>query len=258
MFYYSLMRGTSRHSLIRPLHRDLPHGAPFDVATLAAMGVSAKQAARYVESGWLIRLGQGVYAFPSDKLDASGCILLLQKKVTGLHVAGKSALALQGVRHNVGVRATWVLWGDQRFTLPEWFTTRFPARYVHSKLFDWKRTSLNQETITTPVGSIEHLKVSVPERAVLELLSEGGIHQDLEEARNLFDGLRNLRTDVLGQLLSCCTSVKTVRLFLSWARETELLDVDQLLQKYKVKAGSKSRWISRLKDGTLLTLKPHG
>jgi hypothetical protein len=258
MLNYSPMRGTSRHSLIRPLHTELPHGAPFDVATLATKGVSAKQAARYVESGWLIRLGQGVYAFPSDKLDVLGCILLLQKKVTGLHVAGKSAMALHGVRHNVRVRETWVLWGDQRFTLPEWFTARIPARYIHSKLFDWRHLSLNQDTITTPVGNLEHLKVSVPERAVLEMLSEVGIHQDLEEARNLFDGLRNLRTDVLGELLSCCTSVKTVRLFLFWARETGLLDVDQLLKNYKVKAGSKSRWMSRLKDGTLLTLKPHG
>jgi hypothetical protein len=104
---------------------------------------------------------------------------------------------------------------------------------------------------------LEHLKVSVPERAVLELLSEIGTHQDLEEARNLFDGLRNLRSDILGRLLACCASVKTVRLFLSWARETGIVDVDQLLKTHKISTGSKSRWISRMKDGTLLTLK-HG
>jgi hypothetical protein len=102
---------------------------------------------------------------------------------------------------------------------------------------------------------LENLKVSVPERAVLELLSQVGIHQDLEEARNLFDGLRNLRTELLGRLLACCTSVKVVRLFLTWARETSVVDVDQLLKEHKIKAGSKSRWITRLKDGTLLTLK---
>jgi hypothetical protein len=95
----------------------------------------------------------------------------------------------------------------------------------------------------------------VPERAVLELLSEVGTHQDLEEARNLFDGLRNLRIDVLGKLLASCTSVKTIRLFLTWARETSVVDVDRLLESQKIKTGSKSRWITRLKDGTLLTLK---
>jgi len=251
------MRGISRHSLIRPLHAELPHGAPFDVQILAHIGVSAKQAARYVESGWLVRLGQGVYAYPADKLEAQGCILLLQKKANGLHVGGKSALALHGVRHNLEARESWILWGDQRFTLPIWFTSRFPARYIHSRLFDWKHGALNDATITTPVGSTDHLKVSVPERAILELLSEVGIHQDLEEARNLFDGLRNLRVGVLGRLLSCCTSVKTVRLFLSWARETEVVDTEQLLREHSVNTGSKSRWISRLKDGTLLTLKNH-
>ena len=257
MLYYSPMRVISRHSLIRQLYVTLPHGAPFDVHVLKDQKISPKQAARYVESGWLVRLGQGVYGFPSDKLDAPGCILLLQKKSPGLHVGGRSALALHGVRHNLGTHESWTLWGDRRFLLPEWFTSRFSARYVHTRLFAWKPTSLNAETVSTPVGVLDNLKVSVPERALLELLSEVGLHQDLEEARNLFDGLRNLRTDILGRLLSSCTSVKTVRLFLSWARETGIVDVDQLMKAHKIPTGSKSRWISRMKDGNLLTLK-HG
>jgi len=253
------MRGITRHSLIKPLHVELPHGAPFDVKALMHKGVSAKRAARSVQSGWIVRLGHGVYAFPSDKLDAPGCILLLQNRVLGLHVGGKSALALHGIRHNLGARELWILWGDRRFILPEWFTSHFPARYIHAKLFDWKNhPSLDEETISTPVGVTEHLRVSVPERAILELLSEVGTHQDLEEARNLFDGLRNLRLQALGRLLSACTSVKTVRLFLTWGRETGVVDVDQLIKEHTILSGSKSRWMSRLKDGTLLTLKPHG
>ena len=92
---------------------------------------------------------------------------------------------------------------------------------------------------------------------ILELLFEAGTREDIEEARNLFEGLRNLRTEVLGHLLNSCTSVKTVRLFLSWAREIGVVDVEQLLKAHKIPTGSKSRWISRMKDGTLLTLK-HG
>src|SRR3546814_6701187 len=76
----------------------------------------------------------------------------------------------------------------------------------------------------------------------------------LEEARNIFDGLRSPRKDLLGQLLSCCTSVKAVRLFLTWARETSLVDVDALLERYPVRTGSNTRWMSRLDDGTLLSL----
>lgn len=251
------MRGLSRRSLIQPLHSALPHGEPFDVAVLKRVGVSAKQAARYVESGWLVRLGHGVYSFAGDELDLHSCIKLMQTTVNGLHVAGKSALALQGIRHNLG-RERILLWGDSRFELPEWFTSRFPARYSYSKLFDWPNETLSKKSLTTPPGVTKNLKVSVPERAVLEMLSEVGNQQGMEEARNLFDGLRNLRQDTLGDLLACCTSVKAVRLFLTWARETQVVEVDTLLQNYTLPVGSDKRWISRLKDGTLLSLKPHG
>ena len=35
-------------------------------------------------------------------------------------------------------------------------------------------------------------------------------------------------------------------------------DVDNLLSQYPVRVGSSTRWMSRLDDGTLLSLKPHG
>lgn len=175
-----------------------------------------------------------------------------------LHIGGKSALALQGVRHNLGSRETWVLWGDRRYALPAWFTSRFLARYCHARLFDWQDPALATKTLTTPPDMPDAIEMACPERAVLEMLYEVGVKQSLEEARNLFDGLRSPRKEVLGQLLSCCTSVKAVRLFLTYARETKLVDVDALLSEYPVRTGSASRWMSRLDDGTLLSLRPHG
>lgn len=255
---YSIMERVSRHSLIKTLYSALPHGVPFDVEILRTLGISAKQAAQYVESGWLFRLGHGVYSFPGDNLTVHGSIKLLQTHVTGLHVAGRSALALQGVRHNLGSRERMLLWGDVRFVLPEWFLTRFPARYSHVRLFEWKDSSFSGESLATPPGVTEGLQVSIPERAVLEMLSEVGRHQGLEDARNVFEGFRSPRAEVLGKLLACCTSVKAVRLFLSWARETKVVDVDQLRAHFKLPVGSENRWIGRLKDGTLLTLKPYG
>ncbi len=231
---------------------------PFDLATLARQGVSANLAAHYAEVGWLVRLGQGVYAFPADEPSAHGAIKFLQTRVTGLHVAGKSALALHGVRHNLAPREQLVLWGDVRFALPAWFTSRFPARYVSAGLFDWPDKALAAKSLTTPPGVIDGLRVSAPERAVLELLYDVGTHQGLEEARNLFESLNNPRKEMLGRLLVCCTSVKTVRLLLTWARETKLVDVEALQQQYTLPVGSDKRWMTRMKDGTLLSLKPHG
>lgn len=90
------------------------------------------------------------------------------------------------------------------------------------------------------------------------MLYDVGAKQSLEEARNLFDGLRSPRKALLGRLLSSCTNIKTVRLFLTWARETDLVDVDTLLAQHSIPTGSGKRWMSRLEDGTLLSLKPHG
>ena len=225
---------------------------------LETFGVSPKLAARYAESGWLVRLGHGVYAYPNDNFDARGALQLLQERVAGLHIGGKSSLALQGVRHNLAPRETLVLWGEARFALPAWFTTRFPARYVNARLFDWPDDDLASKTLHTPPGQPAGLRVAVPERAVLELLYDTGTRESLEESRNLFDGLRSPRKDVLGRLLACCTSVKAVRLFLTWARETAIIDVDELLTQYPVRSGSARRWMSRLDDGTLLSLNPHG
>ena len=112
------MEGTSRHQVIKRLQADLPRGSPFDLTTLARFGVSPQLAAHYAEQGWLVRLAHGVYAFPNDAFGVHGALLFLQKRVPGLHVGGKSALDLQGVRHNLGSRDTLVLWGDARFSLP--------------------------------------------------------------------------------------------------------------------------------------------
>lgn len=253
------MRRIPRHSLIKDLQTRFPRGAPIHVSALEAAGISPKLASRYVKSGWLRRLAQGIYAFPADELTTHGMVKLLQQHVSGMHVGGKSALALQGVRHNLSTRDTLVLWGEVRFPLPPWFTSRQPARYVYARLFDWPDQQLADSTLTTPPGVTPELRVAVPERAALEMLHDVGTHQGIEEARNLFDGLRNLRKDVIGRLLGCCTSVKAVRLFLTWARETNLLDVDQLREQFAPRLGaSNSRWIGRLPDGTLLTLKPYG
>jgi hypothetical protein len=222
------------------------------------MGVTTQLAAKYARHNWLVRLGHGVYCFPGDPLTRDGCVAFLSHRVRGLHVGGKSALALYSVRHNLAVRDTLILWGDQRYVLPAWFTSRFPSRYQGAKLFDWADDTTPTATLSSPAGTSDALLAATPERATLEMLYEVGTNQGVEEARNLFAGLRNLRKDITGRLLEACTCVKAVRLFLTWARETNVLDVDTLSEHYRLRVGSESRWMSRLKNGTLLTLRQYG
>jgi hypothetical protein len=246
------MSSKPRHSLIKNLQTAAPRGGPMDIALLDAQGVSAFLAAKHARSGWLKRLAQGVYALAGDTLNREQCLLFLQGKISGLHVAGKTALAWQGVRHNVVPREQLILWGEaKRAKLPLWFVAQFPARYYSATLFLPEAVTYG---IETPLGIAEGVRVSVPERAVLEMLHEVGKSQDMEEARNLFESLRGLRLDVMGEMLSQCTSVKTVRLFLLWAKETEVLNVSALKEKYALPIGSAARWMWRMADGTLLSL----
>ena len=70
----------------------------------------------------------------------------------------------------------------------------------------------SRKALATPPSLPEDLQVAVPEHAVLALLCEAGDKQSLQEVRNVFDGLRSPRKDLLGQVLSCSTRVKAVHL----------------------------------------------
>ena len=223
-----------------------------DARTLKALGASSSLASHYVRSGWLARLGRGVFMFPGDQLEAAAAVKFLGSHLPSLHVGGKTALAWRGVRHNVGPRERLVLWGNVPWVLPSWFTERFPSRYVSRRLFTESLPAAFglQPLPDTPEGPA----VSVPERALLELLDDVGVNQGLEEARNIMEGVRSVRIDVFGTLLEHCPRVKAVRLCLNLADE---LNLSWAAEARKL-AGPRGhgRWVSKLPDGTTLILKP--
>ena len=97
-------------------------------------------------------------------------------------------------------------------------------------------------------------QVAAPERALLEMLSEVGVRQPLQEARELVESSYSLRADVLRELLQHCTNVKTVRLCLQLGRELSLPWAIKL-NPADLPTGSDQPWVSRSADG-LLVLKP--
>src|SRR5687768_1519456 len=99
---------------IKTLQTSLPRGAPIDSANLKRLGISAALAHEYVSSAWLERLGRGVFMFTGDTLQRDPCLRFLEKKVPGLHIAAKSALAQHGFRHHLPYSETLILWGDRR------------------------------------------------------------------------------------------------------------------------------------------------
>jgi hypothetical protein len=241
-----------RHKLIKSLQMAFPRGTPFDHHQLKKLGVSSALAHHYLKSGWLTRLGRGVFMFPNDTLSREGCLKFLSRQVTGFHVGGKTALAWRGIRHNLPVREPLSLWGEGKASLPEWFQKLFPSRYTTRNPFSPKlpKNCGLQPLPETPNGVL----VSVPERALLEMLSEVGVHQGIEEARNIMEGARSLRTEVLTALLKNCRRVKVVRLCVSWAKELNLPWAAAAKTAAEKRLGH-GRWTHRLKDGTFLVLK---
>jgi hypothetical protein len=243
---------TTRPNLIKSLQTTFLRGTPFDHNELAKLGVSSALAHHYLKSGWLLRLGRGVFMFPSDTLRRDDCLKFLSSRVVGLHVGGKTALAWRGVRHNLPAREPLSLWGEGKGSLPEWFQELFPSRYTTRNPFSpgLPKSFGLQPLPEKPDG----VPVAVPERALLEMLSEVGVHQGIEEARNIMEGARSLRPEVLTTLLKHCHRVKVVRLCVSWAGELNL-PWAAAARKAAVKRLGQGRWTYPLKDGTLLVLK---
>jgi hypothetical protein len=243
---------TTRANLIKRLQTTFSRGAPFDHHELAQVGVSSALAYHYLKSGWLERLGRGVFMFPNDMLREEDCLKFISRQLPGFHVGGKTALAWRGVRQNLPAQEPLWLWGDKKARLPAWFNRRFRAQYTARNPFaPAMPKDIGLQTLPeTPDGVL----VSVPERAVLEMLSEVGIHHGIEESRNIMEGVRSLRPDVLAMLLKHCQRVKVVRLCVLWAEELNLSWAEAARKAAGIKLRG-SRWTFQLKDGTTLILK---
>ncbi|HEY0942337.1 MAG TPA: type IV toxin-antitoxin system AbiEi family antitoxin domain-containing protein [Steroidobacter sp.] len=230
----------------------LPRGEPLGVDQLAKHGVTAYRASALARSGWLVHLARGVYMLPGDTLTRDGCLAFLSGRISGFHVGSKTALDWRGVRHNVSFREVLSLWGDDRIALPSWFTERFQSRYQVTQLFD---ANLKQSFGLQPLpnGRPEVL-VSVPERAMLELFSDVGKNQSLEEARQLVEGLRSLRTNVLEQLMAHVTRIKVIRLAESLSKEFDL-PWAAIAKRHSQRLGGGKRWVGVSKSGERLDLR---
>ena len=246
------MRSTKQTFSFKEVLAKAPRGEPLGTATLLALGVSSFGASKLARSGWLTHVGRGVYMLPGDTLTRDGCLAFLSERVPGFYVGGKTALAWRGVRQDVTFREVLTLWGDQPKQLPTWFTERFASHYQGTQLFN---TKLRKEFGLQPLpNGRPDVLVSVPERALLELLSDVGKTQSLDEARQLVETLRTLREKTLDKLLTHTTRIKVVRL-------AELLATDlnlpwaPLAKRHSQRVGGGKRWVAVSKSGERLDLR---
>jgi len=240
------------NNTVQRLMNDTLRGHPIDSEMLQNMGVSAALASHMTKSGWLHRLSQGAYLLTGDTPTRDGTIAYLSRKIAGLHVGGKTALSWQGVRHNITFREKVVLWGQKPYRIPPWVAQHLMYTFQTTNLFD---DDLPYDTGLKPLPNGHHeVMVSVPERAILELASDIGKGQSLEEASNVVAGLRNLRSDVLDEFLTHCHRVKVVRLVRDLGLEADF-SWAKGIQKHVDRLGAGKRWSNRTKNGRI-TLKP--
>jgi hypothetical protein len=135
--------------------------------------------------------------------------------------------------------------------LPSWLDGVVPVRYRVAHIFD---PELPAGLGLAPlIGGHPELPVSSPERALLELLSETGSFESLEEVRQLVESTRNLRLPLLDQLLSHLTRIKVVRLAALLAGELAL-PWAELAQQHSRRLGGGRRWVAVGRTGERLDL----
>ncbi|MDR0822635.1 MAG: type IV toxin-antitoxin system AbiEi family antitoxin [Endomicrobium sp.] len=187
---------------------------------LREQGISKSLQNVYKKHFWLKSIGQGAFIkFSSDKATLNGAIYALQQQANlKIHIGALFALTLNGKAHYVRFKNTYHLFTDKKTTIPKWF-----AQY-HFDEDKWKiyKTSFLPADIGLTDYNVGNytIKISSPERAILEVLYLTPDEIDIDEAYKIFEGLSGLRPQIMQSLLENCNSIKVKRLCLFFAEKS--------------------------------------
>ncbi|WP_240538703.1 type IV toxin-antitoxin system AbiEi family antitoxin domain-containing protein [Halomonas sp. SH5A2] len=199
-----------------------------DTAWLERHGVSRFLARKYVVNGWLERVNRGVFRRPVPNATTSGAIdwktcLLSMQHMMGydIHVGGTTALTQQGYDHylRLGSSAPVGVYGN---TTPNWLSklslnapivTRSTSLFVDTSV-GLAKNNINDENALPWDWT---LKMSAPERAVMEVMDELPDHESFHNLDRVFESLTTLRPRILSALLHSCKKIKVKRLFFVFA-----------------------------------------
>lgn len=223
-------------SKINQLLKGWPNGTVSVSSWLAKQGVYQQLVHKYETTAWLRRIGQGAFAKAGDKIEWTGGLYALQEQLKlPIHAGGKTALQMQGYAHflSMGKGTTVSLFGPPDVKLPAWFRQYrwgVEVRYTTTNLFSGEA----DQGLTKKTLGPYSIKVSAPERAMMEVLYGVPQVDSYEEARLLMEGLTTLRPRLVQSLLEKCASVKVKRLFMllaenckhPWVRKVDLSKVD--------------------------------
>ncbi len=209
--------------------RSWPEGELVTSRWLKAHGYYKQLVKLYCDRGWLSSLGKGVYSRLNDQVTWVAATKTLQSQINlSLHVGGLTALQEYGVTQYSMLRddhPSFYLYSTTatKVNLPLWFKNHFKNGHFEQKklfLFSLEVTVSNVDGVS--------LKISSPERAILELLALVPNKINLGHANELMENLNRLRAPVVQELLENCLSIKVKRLFLYLAEKNKLACLNEL------------------------------
>ena len=219
---------------LRDLLNELPHGYLLDTKTLSRYDIDYRLAHKYVKHGWLEQVARGLYRRPYGSGGHAGNEVTDWRTITlsmifmdyKVHLGGMTALSLEGYDHYlpVGGPSNIYLHGDD---IPTWLK-RVPSNVSiltrSLKLFSEPEMGVDDmpsafagDTKSAFTPSDLAMRISHPERAILEALAEVPGTVTFHKLDVAFESLTQLRPARLQSLLSACTSVKVKRLFFVFA-----------------------------------------
>lgn len=180
--------------------------------------ISRTEQAKYVKSGWLVRMDKGLYRMASVTPTLYGALASLNtQQGLSYRIGASSALDLQGYSHYVPMgKPQAYLFTSINRRLPKWLKEREWEMNCHeicSKVFSGK----------VGITSIEHdgltLSISSPELAIMECLLLMPKYYNMMDVYYLMESLTTLRPSVVTKLLEECGSFKVKRVFLYMAEK---------------------------------------
>ncbi|GJL63249.1 MAG: hypothetical protein NPIRA04_19030 [Nitrospirales bacterium] len=203
-------------SKINQILKKWPYNTVAVLPWLEKQGAYQQLMREYEKTSWVRRIGRGAYVREGEKVEWTGGLYALQEQLRlPIHMGGKTALSFQGYAHflPMGKGITVTLFGLPNIKLPLWFKQYrwdVKIRYATTNLF----MSQNKHGLTQKDMGSYVVRLSTPERAIMEMLYEIPKRESYEEAKLLMEGLTTLRPRLVQALLEDCTSVKVKRLFM--------------------------------------------
>jgi hypothetical protein len=193
---------------------EFPETMPLFFKHLKKLGYSPQLLYKYVKNGWLKKIGPQVYQRNSGKnIDPLLVIKAFQEHLElPVHLGAQTALYLQGTRHYLKFNFKYILFMSSYTRITRWIKSLPEIEILVKKLFipDSKDSLIIQNGI----------KVSSPERALIEMCAILPQKATFDELIHLMDLSPSLRSMTLQNLLSNCVSVKAKRLFLYAAEKS--------------------------------------